>query len=264
MNIKVRSGDTLWYYSNLFNLPLALILDSNPQVNPSGLMIGQTVTIPGYQTSNYTIQSGDTFWKIASQRRLSVDALALLNPDVSPRQLQVGQTIRVPVRVTYRVVDGNQPYDYQLLLRDLKDLTEIYPFIRTETIGKSVMGKDLTELQIGRGNKVVHWNGSFHANEWITTAVIMQFLNDYLLALTNRETIRGLDINPYYDQVTISLVPMVDPDGVNLVLNGPPEGAFGDEALRINKGNTDFSGWKANIRGVDLNNQYPAKWEVEA
>ena len=33
--------------------------------------------------------------------------------------------------------------------------------------------------------------------------------------------------------------------------------------LRINSGSTDFSNWKANIRGVDLNNQYPANWEIE-
>lgn len=34
--------------------------------------------------------------------------------------------------------------------------------------------------------------------------------------------------------------------------------------LAINDGSTDFSGWKANIRGVDLNNQFPARWEIEA
>ncbi|MGP4060874.1 M14 family metallopeptidase [Halobacillus sp. H74] len=264
MNIKVRSGDTLWYYANLFNIPLNLIIDSNPQVSPTSLMIGQTIKIPGYQTSSYKIQSGDTFWKIASERRVSIDTLALLNPDLNPRQLQIGQQVLIPVQVTYRVVNGNRPYDFQVLMNDINELNEIYPFVRRETIGRSVMGKELVELQIGRGPKVVHWNGSFHANEWITSAVIMQFLNDYLLALTNRENIRGLEINPFYNQVTISIVPMVDPDGVDLVINGPPEGEFGEQALRINQGNTDFSDWKANIRGVDLNNQYPAKWEVDA
>ncbi|WP_394219650.1 M14 family metallopeptidase [Halobacillus trueperi] len=264
MDVKVRSGDSLWYYSTLFNVPLNLIIDSNPQAEPSSLQIGQTIRIPGYETSQYRIQSGDTFWKIASERRISLDAIALLNPSVNPRMLQIGQFLSLPVQVSYRVVDGNRPYDFNVLTTDLSELYELYPFVRRQTIGNSVMGKELVELQIGRGPKVVHWNGSFHANEWITTAVIMQFLNDYLLALTNKETIRGLEINPFYNEVTLSIVPMVDPDGVDLVLNGPPEGDFGELALRINDGNTDFSGWKANIRGVDLNNQYPAKWEVDA
>lgn len=264
MKIQVRSGDTLWYYANLFNIPLALLLDSNPQADPSALSIGQTINIPGYRAANYTIQSGDTFWKIASERRLAVDALALLNPNVRPTSLQIGQIIRVPARVDRRVVNGKQAYDFSVLTSDLNELLELYPFMKSEVIGNSVMGKDLLELRIGRGSKVVNWNGSFHANEWITTAVLMQFLNDYLIALTNREAIRGLEINPYYNQVTISFVPMVDPDGVDLVLNGPPEGPYGEEVMRINQGNTDFSGWKANIRGVDLNNQYPAKWEIEA
>ena len=55
---------------------------------------------------------------------------------------------------------------------------------------------------------------------------------------------------------------MVDPDGVDLVLNGPPPEEK-DELIKMNKGSTDFSGWKANIRGVDLNNQFPANWEIE-
>ncbi|MFQ3546226.1 M14 family metallopeptidase [Halobacillus rhizosphaerae] len=264
MDIRVRKGDTLWYYANTFNVPLQLIIDSNPAVSPSALGIGQLIKIPGYRSTTYQIQPGDTFWKIASDRRISIDTLFLLNQDVNPSNLQYGQSIIVPVRVTYRIINSNQNYSFKTLSSHLNQLAELYPFLRRETIGKSVMGKNLDELQIGRGSKIIHWDGSFHANEWITSAIIMQFLNDYLLALTNQETIRGVSILPFYNQVTVSIVPMVDPDGVDLVLNGPPEGTYGEEALRINKGSQDFSGWKANIRGVDLNNQYPAKWEVEA
>ncbi|WP_181347599.1 M14 family metallopeptidase [Thalassobacillus sp. CUG 92003] len=264
MDVQVRQGDTLWYYASLFNIPLQLIIDSNPQVAPDALYIGQRIIIPGYTTRTYSIQAGDTYWRLATGQGIELDSLYLLNPNVNPDNLQVDQTILLPDRVTSRLINGNRPYDFEALNLDLDTLLEIYPFMRQEAIGSSVMGKELTELQIGNGPKIVHWNGSFHANEWITTAIIMQFLNDYLLALTNQEPIRGINVSPFYDQVTLSIVPMVDPDGVDLTLNGPPPGRYGEEALAINNGITDFSGWKANIRGVDLNNQYPAKWDVEA
>ncbi|MEH7092899.1 LysM domain-containing protein, partial [Priestia megaterium] len=34
MKVKVRSGDSLWYYSQLFMMPVNLIADANPGINP--------------------------------------------------------------------------------------------------------------------------------------------------------------------------------------------------------------------------------------
>jgi g-D-glutamyl-meso-diaminopimelate peptidase len=57
---------------------------------------------------------------------------------------------------------------------------------------------------------------------------------------------------------------MVNPDGVDLVLHGAvPEHPFRDMLLAWNGGSADFKGWKANVRGVDLNDQFPACWELE-
>lgn len=265
MNVIVQRGDTLWYYSQLFNIPLRLIIESNPGVNPQELNIGQRITIPGYVVKTYEVQEGETFWKIATERRISLEALLLLNPDADPQNLQIGQRVRIPVRITKPVVTGKTAYDYTVLTEDVRRLLTVYPFMRRHDIGYSVMGKSLPELRIGRGEKKIHLNGSFHANEWITTTVVMRFVNDYLLALTNRETIRGLYMIPFYDDVDLSVVPMVDPDGVNLVINGlPQEEPYRTQVLDINNGSTNFSGWKANIDGVDLNNQFPARWDIEA
>ncbi|MFC7063087.1 M14 family metallopeptidase [Halobacillus seohaensis] len=264
MDIQVRRGDSLWSYANTFNIPLPLIIDSNPSVNPSALSIGQPIQIPGYWLSEYSVQPGDSFYAIATRERISIDSLLLANPDANPITLQIGQVVNVPQRVTTSIINPRQNYDSIVLANDLEELADLYPFIRRRSIGNSVMGKELIEIQIGNGEKVVHWNGSFHANEWITTPIIMEFVNSYLLALTNNENIRGRTMLPFYDQVTLSIVPMVNPDGVDLVINGPSEDTYGEEALRINNGSTDFSGWKANIRGVDLNNQYPANWAIEA
>src|SRR5699024_215499 len=132
----------------------------------------------------------------------------------------------------------------------------IYPFITTQSIGKSVMDKHLFELQIGTGNQLVHLNGAFHANEWITTSVLMKFLNEYALALTNNTSIRGIHLLSQYMNTCLSIVPMVNPDGVNLVLKGSSAaGPYQKQVRRLNQNHADFTNWKANIRGVDLNKQ---------
>lgn len=263
--IYVRSGDTLWYYSQLFGVPTNLIVDSNPGITPTYMTVGLKIQIPGYVTEVYTIKSGDTLWKIAESRNISVDAIIRANDNLNPNALRIGQQINIPVRVTWNVVRGQRNYDYTAMVEDLNQLLQIYPFLRYRSIGSSVMGKAIPEVRVGRGDLHVHFNGSFHANEWITTPIVMRFLNDYLLAVTNNTAIRGRIVAPFYNRATISIVPMVNPDGVNLVIHGAPtEEPYHSMVLQINGGNHDFSGWKANIRGVDLNNQFPALWEIEA
>ncbi len=260
----MRRGDSFWYYSQLFAVPIQLIIDSNPSVDPNRLSIGQTVRIPGFVTITYTIKSGDTLWNIARSRNLPLDALFTTNPSLNPNALKIGQVIQVPLRITWRLVNGKQRYTYATIMNDINRLVRVYPFLRRRSIGNSVLNKPIPELLIGKGSKQIHYNASFHANEWITTSITMTFINDYVLALTNQGAIRGRAVLPLYAQTTLSLVPMVNPDGVDLVLNGPPEQSpWNERVVQINKGSRDFTGWKANIRGVDLNDQFPAKWELE-
>lgn len=264
MDIYVRRGDSFWSFSEIFKIPLKLIVDSNPDLNSSALAIGQKVRIPGFAGVDYRIRSGDTLWKIAQSRNLPVDALLLANRNSNANNLFIGQMIKVPLRITWRIVQGKKNYDYEALINDLNRLQNVYPFIKAPAVGKSVLGKRITETLIGSGPKRVHYNGSFHGNEWITTPMLMTFLNDYLLALTNKSAIRGLSMLTLYSQTTLSIVPMVNPDGVDLVLNGPPDvEPWKSRVVELNKGSTNFNGWKANIRGVDLNDQFPARWELE-
>lgn len=264
MDVFVRPGDSIWYYSQVYNIPLQLIVDSNSTVNMQMLMPQQQVKIPGYITNQYTVLRGDTIWAIAQRINMSPDSIFLLNPTLNPRQLRIGQVIVIPVRVTWRVVNGKQDYDYSTMISDIRTLQMIYPFLINRYIGNSVLGKEMPGLFIGSGQKRVHFNASFHANEWITTPVVMTFLNDYLLSLTNNSSIRGLYTLFLYVESRLTIVPMVNPDGVDLVLNGPPANeTIRSNLIEWNNGSTDFSGWKANINGVDLNDQFPAEWELE-
>lgn len=265
MEIRIRQSDTLWYYSELFEVPLILIEQSNRGINPQNLSIGQRINIPGYILNQHQIAANDTIWKISSQYNVPMDALLLINQNIEPSNLTIGSSISIPYRVRDLLISDADNYTYEKMVTDIENLTSVYPFLIEQTIGRSVMGKNITELRLGIGSKRVHINGSFHANEWITTPVIMKFLNEYLLAVTNGSTIRGIYMLPLFMESLLSLVPMVNPDGVNLVITGVPEDpVYAEQVLEINNQSRDFSTWKANINGVDLNNQYPALWEYEA
>lgn len=265
MQVKARPGDSLWKYSLLFGIPYQLILDSNRDREPSSLSIGDAVHIPGYIWAEHTVIAGDSLWRIATMNGVTVDLLLQSNPGLQSGMLSIGTKVSVPRRVTSRVVEPRRTYGYGALLQDLNRLTDIYPFLIRSEMGSSVMGKSIPEVKIGSGAKRIGFNGAIHANEWITTPVLMRFLNDYLLALTNSTDLGGLAMYPQYLTTSLSIVPMVNPDGVDLVVNGlPTYEPFRRDALAINGGSDDFSGWKANIRGVDLNKQFPALWERDA
>lgn len=166
---------------------------------------------------------------------------------------------------------NNQPisfhprrYDFNELSKDISLLVQEFSFLRVNTIGQSVLNQPIYEMQIGTGQRKVHWNGSFHANEWITTCVIMKMLYWICNTLTMEELPFHKELLALFSENTLSIVPMVNPDGVNLVINEVVEQSdFMEFVNKINEGKDDFTGWKANIRGVDLNNQFPAKWELE-
>jgi g-D-glutamyl-meso-diaminopimelate peptidase len=153
------------------------------------------------------------------------------------------------------------PCDSKALDEAIDHLQQFYPFIKVQTIGLSVLGIPIKEIRIGEGKRKVHMNASFHANEWITTTVLMNLVNKYLFNLSNRDLIRGINPLDLYQNVELSVVPMVNPDGVNLVINGPPS-SLRDKLIAMNEGCEEFVHWKANINGVDLNKQYPANWEL--
>lgn len=156
-------------------------------------------------------------------------------------------------------------YGYWTLCEELNRLCKIYPFLHVEEIGASVMGKSIPALRIGQGTKEIHFNAALHANEWITTPLLMQYVEDLACSYARGTAWHGSNIRRLLSEYSLWVVPMVNPDGVELVLSGvTEEHPFRDPLLNWNGGSLDFRNWKANIRGVDLNDQFPAHWEEEA
>ena len=142
-------------------------------------------------------------------------------------------------------------------------LVEKYPFCRTEVLTTSAFDRPIRTLVIGTGPRKVIYSAAHHANEWITTLVLLKFADELAQSIADNTALLGVPGQQIAREATIYMVPMVDPDGVDLVVGALPDGPGYRQAQRISRQFPQIpfpTGWKANLNGVDLNLQYPAGW----
>ena len=216
--------------------------------------------LTGYRS--YRVAPGDNYGRIAARFGTTVRSLITANPNQDPLQLYVDQRLTVPLG--FEVVSTELPFSYELLRLCLEGLAARYPFLTVRDIGESFYGRKLPQISVGIGPRRVLYNASHHANEWITTPLLLKFLEAYARAVSENGKIFGFSAQTLYQRAALYMVPMVNPDGVDLVTGSLRPGDPGyAQARRLAENYPDIpfpDGWKANLRGVDLNLNYPARW----
>lgn len=262
----VRPGDTPRRIASHFGISYGSLIAVNPQwTEGEPLIAGEMLQVPVRLPRRYAAQPGDTWASIAAKAGCAEARLRELNRDPEPdSQPEEGQWIELPAAGQDRIVRSDAEYGSAQLAKDLERLKREYPFLHSTVIGHSVLGKPIHAIRIGEGSFRLHANGAVHANEWITSLALMRFAEDYAKACKRHGTIGGKPAAGLYRRCTLWLVPMVNPDGVDLTQEDlSPEHPCYKELLRWNNGSTRLRRWKANVRGVDLNDQFPAFWEEE-
>lgn len=154
-------------------------------------------------------------------------------------------------------------YTHEQMLADLESIAGAYPDLVTlGSIGTSELGRDLPVVILGDVNAEHHVliHGSIHAREHACTWLLMALV-DYWT---------GNGIGDYGD-VCFHIIPMVNPDGVTIVQTGElPQELQSVYDRDVAQGYTSLSlteyaaQWKANGKGVDLNRNFDAGWELFA
>ena len=163
------------------------------------------------------------------------------------------------------IVTTDIPITSQRNLDLIRQITDTYPFVRSQVIGTTAFGRPIPALVVGTGPRKVLYTASHHANEWITSYILLKFAEELAAAIGSNGRVYGVPAKNIAAAATIYLVPLVNPDGVDLVTGAIAPGSLEyaiAAGLADNYPAIPFpDGWKANLLGVDLNLQYPAGWQ---
>ena len=144
-------------------------------------------------------------------------------------------------------------HNYTELLTDLKALADsASDIVSYEVVGKSVEGRDIvalrisTDLQNSDKKPGVIFMGTHHAREHISTEMPLM-LAQYLV---NEYQKGNADVKKYIENREITIIPLVNPDGVEYDISGANYKAWRKNRVK-NKDGT---------YGVDLNRNYGYMW----
>lgn len=170
----------------------------------------------------------------------------------------------LPYHSEAKMVNAKEWYTYEKMVEDLKGLKRKYrQNMKVISIGKSEFGENIWAIKIGKGEASIIILAGHHGREWLTTSLVMTQLEHYLEAYSNKEATFGYD-PAILDEVAIWFVPMVNPDGIRIQQEGI--GFLSkykqNKIIQMNGDSKDFTRWKANGDGVDLNRQYPTGWST--
>lgn len=151
----------------------------------------------------------------------------------------LGKKLGVKIRTGTIVSMSRQKYTYQDMETDIRQLCEKYSeYVRYESIGTSTKGKEIYDVLLGNpdAKHAVLIVAAIHAREYATTVICMKQLEYYLEHFNSK--VDGVRPSDIFDQCCLHYIMMANPDGVTISQNSSPR-------------------WKANGRGVDLNNNFP-------
>lgn len=151
--------------------------------------------------------------------------------------------------------------DFEYITYIVNTMKKIYPFISVDTIGYSWAGRNIYSISIGKAENSVIYTAATHASEWLTSLVLLRFVEDLCMHVRENKRFSQIDIAKHLKEKGAVFIPVVNPDGVEISLSGTQSArAFAQTASAIN-GDKSSALWNANARGVDINHNFNAGWE---
>ena len=90
------------------------------------------------------------------------------------------------------IVRTDIPMTSELYEQTIRKLAEAYPFLETDVLTTTAFGRPLYVVRIGSGDRQVIFSAAHHANEWITTPLLLKFLEELAEAFQKGGKVYGV------------------------------------------------------------------------
>ena len=155
------------------------------------------------------------------------------------------------------VLDYRAPLDHQRMMEYIDIMIDRYPQLSCNYIGESILGRGIPILSIGEGEKEVLYIGGQRGTDWMTSVILLRFINECCELLKGSGKVFNHNLKYLFSARKISVVPMLDPDGIDYQINGiSKDNVLYDRVISSNGGSRDLSEWTGNARGVELCENY--------
>lgn len=196
---------------------------------------------------------------------LSLLAIAAAAPavDLGSRGAAPAETISAAGAAfdAHSICDPYSAYDYERVRAETDELAASYPgLVEKRAIGRSAEGRELIAIKLGYGERNIVFNGAIHGCESFSTNFLMYLADRYAYGYATDGEYEGYSYRELLDEVSFTIVPMLNPDGVNIAQNGAYAAADPESILAMDTTGTGYHAWKANANGVDLNRNFPYNW----
>ncbi len=142
----------------------------------------------------------------------------------------------------------------------IREILRAHPCSKSFSAGKSVLGRKISVLTLGEAKGGTLFAGATHGSEWLTSLVLLRFFDELCSSFERGTRFYGIDPCRALSRRGVAVLPVLNPDGVEINLRGTKAApACAERLQRLSGGN--FARWNANACGVDINHNFEAGWD---
>lgn len=155
----------------------------------------------------------------------------------------------------------DEKYSYADLSRDIKKMAKFYQDVmELSVMAKTADNNNVYCIRLGNADakKKILIQSTMHAREWLNSQLVMK-MAERCCKYYYSGKYNGKAYSKLFNKVCVYIVPMLNPDGVNISQYGLARiksPSLRKLVKRLGRGS--YRRWKANARGVDLNRNFSA------